>query len=119
MPSGVHIVRQDTELVKAGDLIAKTPRQITKTKDITGGLPRVVELFEARKPKELATISEMDGIVSFGPIEKGMRQVKVISDDGTEKEYFIPRGKHISVHENDRVKAGETVVARVHGEGDG
>jgi len=98
--------------VEAGDIIARIPRETTKTKDITGGLPRVAELFEARKPKDVAIVSEIDGNVSFGPDSRGKRRVIVTPDgDGSEpREYLIPKGKHISVHEGDRVRAGEALM---------
>src|SRR5207249_7595271 len=87
------------------------PRETTKTKDITGGLPRVVELFETRKPKDPAVISEIDGSVRYGEIAKGMRKIHVESEDGkTTKEYAIPRGVHINVQEGDHVKAGEALI---------
>ncbi len=88
-------------MVSAGDILAKIPRETTKTKDITGGLPRVAELFEARKPKEFAVITEIDGVVSFGKDAKGKRKVVVTPEVGEPKEYLIPKGKHISVHEGD------------------
>ena len=97
-------------MVSAGEVIAKIPRETTKTKDITGGLPRVAELFEARKPKEQATITEIDGLVRFAGIQKGMRKIEVQADDGEVKEYLVPRGKHITVREGDRVKAGEPLM---------
>ena len=97
-------------MVSAGEVIAKIPRETTKTKDITGGLPRVAELFEARKPKEQATITEIDGVVRFAGIQKGMRKIEVQADDGEVKEYLVPRGKHITVREGDRVKAGEPLM---------
>ncbi|HMT08144.1 MAG TPA: hypothetical protein PKA82_09075, partial [Pyrinomonadaceae bacterium] len=93
-----------------GDIIAKIPRETTKTKDIGGGLPRAVELFEARRPGETAVMSEIDGQVEFGPIAKGKRKLIVRGDDGTEKEYDIPRGTHINVQEGDRVRAGEPLM---------
>ena len=96
--------------VFAADIIAKIPRETTKTKDITGGLPRVAELFEARKPKEQAVITEIDGAVEIGGFVKGMRKIVIRADNGETKEYLIPRGKHISVHEGDRVKAGEALM---------
>jgi DNA-directed RNA polymerase subunit beta' len=91
-------------------VLAKIPRETTKTKDITGGLPRVAELFEARKPKEFAVISEIDGVVSFGKDTKGKRKVVITPEVGEPREYLIPKGKHISVHEGDRIKAGEALM---------
>ncbi len=103
--------RQDGDEVQPGDVLAKIPRETTKTKDITGGLPRVVELFETRKPKDPAVISEIDGIVKYGEISKGMRKIYVESEDGkTTKEYSIPRGVHINVQEGEHVKAGEPLI---------
>ncbi len=93
-----------------GDILAKIPRETTKTKDITGGLPRVAELFEARKPKEFAVISEIDGQVSFGKDTKGKRKVVVTPEVGEPREYLIPKGKHIGVHEGDIIKAGEPLM---------
>jgi DNA-directed RNA polymerase subunit beta' len=110
LPVGANISVQDDTMVSAGDVIAKIPRETTKTKDITGGLPRVAELFEARKPKDYAVISEIDGVVSFGKDAKGKRKVIVRPDLGEEKEYLIPKGKHISVHEGDHVRAGEALM---------
>src|SRR5260370_1397098 len=111
MPSRAHLMGQDGHEVEAGDVLAKTPRETTKTKDSTGGLPRVVELFETRKPKDPAVISEIDGVVKYGDIAKGMRKILVESEDGkTTKEYSIPRGVHINVQEGDHVKAGEALI---------
>jgi len=110
LPVGANIIVAEGELVDAGDVLAKIPRETTKTKDITGGLPRVAELFEARKPKEFAVISEIDGNVSFGKDSKGKRKVVVTPEYGEPKEYLIPKGKHISVHENDTVRAGEPLM---------
>ncbi|MBN2468403.1 MAG: hypothetical protein JXD19_09670 [Deltaproteobacteria bacterium] len=98
------------EIIVEGEPIAKIPRETTKTKDITGGLPRVAELFEARKPKEVATISEIDGIVSFGKDLKGKRRVIVTPEMGESREYLIAKGKHISVHTGDKIKAGEPLM---------
>jgi DNA-directed RNA polymerase subunit beta' len=100
----------DKVRVAPGDIIAKIPRETTKTKDITGGLPRVVELFEARKPKEPAVMSEINGTVKFGGITKGLRKVSVVGKDGETREYSIPRGVHINVQEDDEVKAGEPLM---------
>jgi DNA-directed RNA polymerase subunit beta' len=110
LPVGAHLNVVEGQTVSAGDVIAKIPRETTKTKDITGGLPRVAELFEARKPKEFAVISEIDGIVSFGKDTKGKRKVVVTPEVGEAREYLIPKGKHISVHEGDYVKAGEPLM---------
>jgi len=107
---GAHLLVADGAEVHQGDIIAKIPRETTKTKDITGGLPRVAELFEARKPKEQAVITESDGAVEFAGFVKGMRKIVIRADDAETKEYLIPRGKHISVHEGDRVKAGEALM---------
>ena len=101
LPAGAHISVTEGDFVNAGDLIVKIPRESAKTKDITGGLPRVAELFEARKPHEQATITEISGQVKFGGFVKGMRKVIVTNDSGEECEYLIPRGKHINVHEGD------------------
>ena len=111
LPVGAHINVQDGQTVSAGDALAKIPRETTKTKDITGGLPRVAELFEARKPKEFAVISEIDGVVCFGKDTKGKRKVVINPEVGEPREYLIPKGKHIGVHEGDRVKAGEPLMA--------
>ena len=110
LPVGSHINVKEGQTVAAGDALAKIPRETTKTKDITGGLPRVVELFEARKPKEFAVISEIDGVVSFGQDTKGKRKVVVTPDVGEPREYLIHRGKHINVHEGDRVGAGDPLM---------
>ncbi len=110
MPSHAHLMVRDGEEVFAGDVVAKIPRATTKTKDITGGLPRVVELFEARRPRETAIISEINGVVKFGEVAKGMRKVHVLGDDGQQREYLIPRGVHISVQEGERVHAGDPLM---------
>jgi len=107
---GVNIVVSEGDEVRAGDIIAKIPRETTKTKDITGGLPRVAELFEARKPKDFAVISEIDGVVSYGKDAKGKRKIIVTPEIGEEKEYLIPKGKHISVQEGDRVTPGDALM---------
>ena len=92
-------------------MLAKIPRETTKTKDITGGLPRVVELFEARKPKDPAVISEIDGMVKEGGVVKGQRKMIIVPDEATEpREYSLPRGVHVNVHEGERVRAGEQLM---------
>ncbi len=110
MPSRAHLMVQDGDQVNAGDVLAKIPRETTKTKDITGGLPRVVELFEARKPHEPAVISEVDGVVKYGEVSKGQRKIMVIPEKGEPKDYALPRGVHVSVQEGERVKAGEPLM---------
>jgi len=110
MPSRAHLMVGDGDEVTPGEVLAKIPRETTKTKDITGGLPRVVELFEARKPRETAVISEIDGIVKFGDVSKGQRKIYVVADNGTEKEYSVPRGVHINVQEGERIRAGEPLM---------
>src|SRR5258707_4764530 len=110
MPSRAHLMIQDGDEVFPGDVLAKIPRETTRTKDITGGLPRVVELFEARKPRETAIISEIDGWVKFGEVAKGQRKIYVTADNGTEKEYSVPRGVHVNVQEGERMKAGEPLM---------
>ena len=110
MPTHAHLMVRDGDEVHAGDVLAKIPRETTKTKDITGGLPRVVELFEARKPRETAIIAEIHGVVKYGEISKGQRKIFVIGDDGEQREYSLPRGVHINVQEGERVKAGEPLM---------
>ena len=112
MPSHAHLMVTDAQSVTAGEVLAKIPRETTKTKDITGGLPRVVELFEARKPRETAVISEIDGTVKIGNIVKGMRKVIIVPDEqGAEpREYSLPRGVHVNVQDGDRVHAGEQLM---------
>jgi len=110
MPIQANLMVEDGQDVKVGDVIAKIPRETTKNKDIVGGLPRIVELFEARRPKETAVMSEVNGTVQFGPNKKGKRNVIVVGEDGSENEYLIPRGIHINVQEGDYVKAGEPLM---------
>jgi len=110
LPVGANIFVTDGDFVEAGDVVAKIPRETTKTKDITGGLPRVAELFEARKPKDHAIIAEIDGTVHFGKDTKGKRKVIIVPEVGDPSEYLIPKGKHLSVREGDRVRAGEALM---------
>ncbi len=110
IPAGAHVVVKDGQRVEAGDLLAKTPRVVTKTKDITGGLPRVAELFEARRPKDPAIISEIDGVVEFGESKKGQRRVIVKSPTGMKREYLVPHGKHLNVYKGDWVTAGQPLI---------
>ena len=112
MPSHAHLMIADAQEVTAGEVLAKIPRETTKTKDITGGLPRVQELFEARKPRETAVISEIDGTVKIGSIVKGMRKVIIVPEeqDAEPREYSLPRGVHVNVQDGDRVRAGEQLM---------
>jgi DNA-directed RNA polymerase subunit beta' len=110
MPVGAILMVTEGDQVFPGDVLARIPRETTKTKDITGGLPRVAELFEVRKPKENAVITEIDGVVGFGKDTKGKRKVVITPQVGDPREYLIPKGKHISVHEGDYVRAGEALM---------
>jgi DNA-directed RNA polymerase subunit beta' len=110
LPMGSTIAVAEGDRVEAGDIIARIPRETTKTKDITGGLPRVAELFESRKPKEHAVISEIDGTVSFGKDTKGKRKVILTPDKGEPKEYLIAKSKHLSIREGDKIHAGEPLM---------
>ncbi len=112
MPVDAILNVEDGGEVRAGDIIARIPRETSKTKDITGGLPRVAELFEARKPKEFAIISEIEGQVEFGKDYKSKRRIIIRPTDGEgdTKEYLIPKGKHIVVHEGDYVRKGDALI---------
>ncbi|NQT22434.1 MAG: DNA-directed RNA polymerase subunit beta', partial [Candidatus Omnitrophica bacterium] len=110
IPVSAHILVHDKKTVQAGEILAKRPRLATKTKDITGGLPRVAELFEARKPKDPAIISEIDGTVELGEAKKGLKSIIVISKTGMKKEYAIPHGKHLNVYKGDIVTAGQQLI---------
>lgn len=110
IPVGAQLLTSDGDEVHAGDVIAKIHRETTKTRDITGGLPRVAELFEARKPKEAAIISEIDGYVAFGQDVKGKQRVIVTPEIGEQKEYLIPKGKHVAVREGEYIRAGEALM---------
>jgi len=110
LPVGVRVVVEHNSDIDAGDIIAKRERATTKTKDITGGLPRVVELFEARKPKDPAVVSDVDGIVDFGEDSRGKRKIIVTADYGEPREYLVAKTKHIAVQKGDRVKAGEVLT---------
>ena len=110
LPVGSNIIPPEGAMVDGGDIIAKIPRETTKTKDITGGLPRVAELFEARKPKDHAIVADIDGLVTFGKDTKGKRKVLITPDLGEQKEYLIAKGKHLTVKDGDRVRAGEPLM---------
>ncbi|HHT9119276.1 MAG TPA: DNA-directed RNA polymerase subunit beta' [Candidatus Hypogeohydataceae bacterium YC41] len=111
IPEKAYIEVEEGEEVNPGTLLAKTPREIARTEDITGGLPRVTEIFEARKPKDPAVISEIDGMVELGEKRRGKRTI-IVTDEvsGVQKEHLVPRGKHLKVHRGDRVKAGDPLV---------
>jgi len=106
IPVGAHIAVEENEKVKIGQIIAKIPRSTGKTRDITGGLPRVTELFEARNPSNPAVVTEIDGVVTLGGVKRGNREMSIESKDGQIKKYLVPLSKHILVQDNDFVKAG-------------
>ena len=110
MPAGAILMVVEGDEISAGDVISRIPRETTKTKDITGGLPRVAELFEVRKPKEHAVISQIDGLVSFGKPTKGKRKVIVTPEVGEPKEYLIPKNKHLIVQEGEYIRSGEPLM---------
>ena len=110
LPIGAITIVNEGEQIEAGTVLAKIPRETTKTKDITGGLPRIAELFEVRKPKENTILSEIDGTVSFGQYIKGRRKVTITPDVGEPIDYYISKGKHVSVLEGDYVRAGEPLM---------
>ncbi|MBI4708449.1 MAG: DNA-directed RNA polymerase subunit beta' [Candidatus Omnitrophica bacterium] len=110
IPIGAHIMVKDGQHIGAGELLAKIPRLVMKTRDITGGLPRVAELFEARRPKDPSIISEIDGFVEFGETKKGQRVIIVKSTTGMQREYVIPHGKHPNVYKGDKVTAGQQLT---------
>lgn len=110
LPSGANLEVKDEDKVYGGDILAKIPREVARTKDITGGLPRAEELFEARRPKSPAVISEIDGAVEYGGLVRGYRKLTVRSERGGEKEYLIPKGAHLSVGEGEKVRAGTPLM---------
>ncbi|MEW5736038.1 MAG: DNA-directed RNA polymerase subunit beta' [Thermodesulfobacteriota bacterium] len=110
LPVNAILLVEEGDQIRSGDVVAKLPRATTKTKDITGGLPRVAELFEVRKPKEAAVLSEIDGYVAISKGTKGKQKVQVTPAVGDRKEYLIPRGRHISVYDGDYVRAGEPLM---------
>jgi DNA-directed RNA polymerase subunit beta' len=107
IPVGAHLAVDEGEKIKAGQVLAKIPRTMGKSRDITGGLPRVTELFEARNPSNPAVVSEIDGVVTYGGIKRGNREIFIESRDGVQKRYLVPLSKHILVQDNDFVKAGQ------------
>ena len=106
LPVGAHLVIDTDKMVEAGEVLAKIPRAVGKSGDITGGLPRVTELFEARNPSNPAIVSEIDGEVTFGKIKRGNREISIKSKTEEVKKYLVPLSKQILVQENDYVKAG-------------
>lgn len=107
IPVGAHLAVDEGEKIQAGQVMAKIPRTMGKSRDITGGLPRVTELFEARNPSNPAVVSEIDGVVTYGGIKRGNREIFIESKDGVQKRYLVPLSKHILVQDNDFVKAGQ------------
>ena len=107
IPVGAHLAVDEGEKIKAGQVLAKIPRTMGKSRDITGGLPRVTELFEARNPSNPAVVSEIDGVVTYGGIKRGNREIFIESKDGVQKRYLVPLSKHILVQDNDFVRAGQ------------
>jgi DNA-directed RNA polymerase subunit beta' len=107
VPTGGYLQVRDNDQINEGDILVKIPRESSKSRDITGGLPRVAELFEARRPKDTAVVSEIDGFVSFGDTERGNKRVSIKDEHSEGRDYLIPLGKHLRVHEGDRVKAGD------------
>ena len=106
LPVGIHIVVEEGEDVKAGQVLVKIPRVLGKLRDITGGLPRVTELFEARNPGNPAVVSEIDGVVALGAIKRGNREIIIEAKDGVAKKYLVPLTRQILVQDGDFVKAG-------------
>jgi DNA-directed RNA polymerase subunit beta' len=107
IPVGAHLAVEEGETIKPGHVLAKIPRTMGKSRDITGGLPRVTELFEARNPSNPAVVSEIDGVVTYGGVKRGNREIFIESRDGVQKKYMVPLSKHILVQDNDFVKAGQ------------
>jgi DNA-directed RNA polymerase subunit beta' len=110
LPAGAYLVVSKDQQVEIGDILVKIPREVTKTKDITGGLPRIAELFEARMPKDPAIIADIDGEVVIGGLHRGMRKVSVVSGD-TSFDYYVPRGKQLNVIHGERVNAGDRLTS--------
>ncbi|WP_018344565.1 DNA-directed RNA polymerase subunit beta' [Cytophaga aurantiaca] len=110
IPVGAHLAIEDGQAVKPGQVLVKIPRSVGKTRDITGGLPRVTELFEARNPSNPAVVSEIDGIVTYGTIKRGNREIFIESKDGVKKRYMVPLSKHILVQDNDFIRSGNPLT---------
>jgi DNA-directed RNA polymerase subunit beta' len=107
VPTDAQLQVNDGQAVKPGDHLVKMPRMISKSRDITGGLPRVAELFEARRPHDPAVVTEVDGSIGFGKIVRGQQQIIVKDETGEEREYLVPHGKHLMVHDGDQIFAGD------------
>lgn len=112
LPAGSYLTAQEGQQVNVGDILVKIPREVSKTKDITGGLPRIAELFEARAPKDPSIIADIDGEVVFGGLHRGLRKVSVVAESQT-FDYFIPRGKQLNVANGDKVNAGDRLTSGV------
>jgi DNA-directed RNA polymerase subunit beta' len=110
LPVGAILSVGDVDEVKPGDVLARLPTESAKSRDITGGLPRVAELFEARRPKDCAVIAEMDGRVEFGRDYKNKRRIKITPEEGEPVEFLIPKAKHIAVHDGDQIRKGEYII---------
>ncbi len=110
LPPGAIITVEDGAKVGVGDVLARIPQESLKTRDITGGLPRVAELFEARKPKDFAILAETSGVISFGKDTKGKQRLIINDKEGVEHEYLIPKGRHITVFEGETVEQGDVIV---------
>ena len=111
LPEGAYLNVEEGQQTMPGDVVAKIPRETTKTKDITGGLPRVAELFEARRPKDIAVISDIDGVVTFGKDTKGKRKIIVTPEVGDAREYLVNKGKHVIIQEGEHIRAGQQLHA--------
>ena len=107
--NGVNSMLLTTNIIKFNNFFVKIPKEIGKTRDITGGLPRVAELFESRKPTNPAVMTEINGTVKFGETRRGIRKIHVVGTDGEERSYSIPYGKHVIVHEGDFINAGASL----------
>ena len=109
MPDTILSVK-DGQKISAGDVLARLPKETSKTKDITGGLPRVAELFEARRPKDSAIIAENDGVIEFGKEVRGKQKISIVSTNGDSSNYLIPKGKHVNFNQGEKIKKGEYLL---------
>ena len=106
VPDSILSVK-DGQKISAGDVLARLPKETSKTKDITGGLPRVAELFEARRPKDSAIIAENDGVIEFGKEVRGKQKISIVSSNGETSNYLIPKGKHVNFNQGEKIKKGD------------